>query len=376
MIYQLQNKDGKARRGRLIFERGIVETPAFMPVGTYGTVKGITSEEVKQTGTQMLLGNTFHLWLNPGNKIIKLHGDLHGFMKWSGPILTDSGGFQIFSLNNICKIKEEGAYFSNPINGDKIFLSPEKSIEIQYNLNSDITMIFDECNSYPSDYNYVKKSVEMSIRWAKRSKQQFDKLINKNALFGIIQGSIYPDLRNISLKGLLDIGFDGYAIGGLAVGEPKKYMYYILDHICSQIPQNKPRYLMGVGKPEDLIEGVRRGGIDMFDCVIPTRNARNGQLFITSGIIKIRNSKYKYDTLPLDSNCDCYTCINYTRAHLHHFDKFNKILGSRLNTLHNLYYYQQLMKEIRSAIDHGKFELFIKNFYHKRLLKSNSNIML
>ncbi|MFP3013205.1 MAG: tRNA guanosine(34) transglycosylase Tgt [Arsenophonus sp. NC-QC1-MAG3] len=372
MEYELQIQDGQARRGRLIFERGIVETPAFMPVGTYGTVKGMTPEEIKQTGSEILLGNTFHLWLRPGQEIMKLHGDLHNFMQWQGPILTDSGGFQVFSLSAICKIKEEGVYFRDPINGERIFLSPEKSMEIQYDLGSDIVMIFDECTPYPVDWNYAKKSMEMSLRLAKRSRQRFDELANKNALFGIIQGSVYSDLRYISLKGLVDIGFDGYAVGGLSVGEPKEDMHRILEHLCPQIPQNKPRYLMGVGKPEDLVEGVRRG-IDMFDCVMPTRNARNGHLFVTEGIIKIRNAKYKSDTSPLDAYCDCYTCSHYSRAYLHHLDRCTEILGIRLNTLHNLYYYQQLMTKIRQAIEKGEFEAFAIKFYQQINKSISSN---
>lgn len=364
MKYELKNQDGQARRGQLIFDRGIVETPVFMPVATYGTVKGMTPEEVKQTGTQILLGNTFHLWLRPGEDIIKSHGDLHNFMQWKEPILTDSGGFQVFSLGAIRKIKEEGVYFRHPINGERVFFNPEKSMEIQNDLGSDIIMVFDECTPSPVDWDYAKKSMEMSLRWAKRSRQRFDELTNKNAIFGIIHGNIYEDLRDLSVKGLLEIGFDGYAVGGLAVGEPKEDMNRILTHTCSQIPKNKPRYLMGVGKPEDLIEGVYRG-IDMFDCVMPTRNARNGHLFVTEGVIKIRNTKYKFDTSPLDPYCDCYTCSNYSRAYLHHLDKCKEILGSRLNTLHNLSYYHRLMNEIRQAIEKDKFEAFSVEFYRQ-----------
>ncbi|KAG1716889.1 hypothetical protein ID866_302 [Astraeus odoratus] len=350
MKFELDTTDGRARRGRLVFDRGVVETPAFMPVGTYGTVKGMTPEEVEATGAQIILGNTFHLWLRPGQEIMKLHGDLHDFMQWKGPILTDSGGFQVFSLGDIRKITEQGVHFRNPINGDPIFLDPEKSMEIQYDLGSDIVMIFDECTPYPADWDYAKRSMEMSLRWAKRSRDRFDSLQNKNALFGIIQGSVYEDLRDISVKGLVEIGFDGYAVGGLAVGEPKEDMHRILEHVCPQIPADKPRYLMGVGKPEDLVEGVRRG-IDMFDCVMPTRNARNGHLFVTDGVVKIRNAKHKSDTSPLDSECDCYTCRNYSRAYLHHLDRCNEILGARLNTIHNLRYYQRLMSGLRKAIE-------------------------
>ncbi|EFL92226.1 Queuine/archaeosine tRNA-ribosyltransferase [Candidatus Regiella insecticola LSR1] len=364
MKFELLNTDGNARRGRLVFKRGTVETPAFMPVGTYGTVKGMTPEEVKTSGAQILLGNTFHLWLRPGEQIIKKHGDLHDFMRWQSPILTDSGGFQVFSLGAMRKIKEEGVYFNSPIDGSKVFLSPEKSMEIQKELGSDIVMIFDECTPYPADWDYAKKSMELSLRWAQRSRQRFDELNNQNALFGIIQGGIYPDLRDISLNQLLEIGFDGYAVGGLAVGEPKAEMHRILEHICPQIPQEKPRYLMGVGKPEDLVEGVCRG-IDMFDCVMPTRNARNGHLFVTEGVIKIRNAKHKEDDSTLDKNCDCYTCCHYSRAYLHHLDRCNEMLGARLNTIHNLRYYQRLMAALRQAIEDKKLEDFVKEFYYQ-----------
>lgn len=364
MKFELLNTDGNARRGRLVFKHGTVETPAFMPVGTYGTVKGMTPEEVKTSGAQILLGNTFHLWLRPGEKIIKKHGDLHDFMQWQNPILTDSGGFQVFSLGAMRKIKEEGVYFNSPIDGSKVFLSPEKSMELQKELGSDIVMIFDECTPYPADWDYAKKSMELSLRWAQRSRQRFDELNNKNALFGIIQGGIYPDLRDISLNQLLEIGFDGYAVGGLAVGEPKAEMHRILEHICPRIPQEKPRYLMGVGKPEDLVEGVCRG-IDMFDCVMPSRNARNGHLFVTEGVIKIRNAKHKEDDSTLDKNCDCYTCRHYSRAYLHHLDRCNEMLGARLNTIHNLRYYQRLIAALRQAIEDKKLEDFVKEFYYQ-----------
>ncbi len=364
MKYELITQDGNARRGRMTFERGTVETPVFMPVGTYGTVKGMTPEEVKATGAQILLGNTFHLWLRPGCEIMQKHGDLHDFMQWHGPILTDSGGFQVFSLGDIRKITEEGVNFRNPINGDPIFLSPEISMDVQYTLGSDIVMILDECTPYPADWDYAKRSMEMSLRWAKRSRDQFDKLENPNALFGIIQGGVYEELRDISVKGLRDIGFDGYAVGGLAVGEPKADMHRILEHVCPQLPDNKPRYLMGVGKPEDLVEGVRRG-IDMFDCVMPTRNARNGHLFVTDGVVKIRNARYKDDTTALDPHCDCYTCRHYSRAYLHHLDRCGEILGARLNTIHNLRYYQRIMAEIREAIEQHRFEDFVTEFYQR-----------
>lgn len=368
MKYQLNKTNGYARRGRMTFSRPKgefhVETPAFMPVGTYGTVKGMTPEEVAATGAQILLGNTFHLWLRPGQEIMKMHGDLHGFMKWDAPILTDSGGFQVFSLAKMRKITEEGVSFRHPINGSKIFLSPEKSMQIQYDLGSDIVMIFDECTPYPATFEYAKKSMEMSARWAKRSRDEFDKLGNQNALFGIVQGGVFEELRQKSIEELVEIGFDGYAVGGLAVGEPKEDMHRILEYVCPRLPEDKPRYLMGVGKPEDLVEGVRRG-IDMFDCVMPTRNARNGHLFVTDGIVKIRNAKYREDTTALDPHCDCYTCKNYTKAYLYHLDKCGEILGARLNTIHNLRYYQRLMAEIRQSIDEDRFDDFVVAFYQR-----------
>lgn len=362
MKYELLKTDGKARRGQMIFERGLVQTPAFMPVGTYGTVKGMTPEEVSATGAEILLGNTFHLWLRPGQAVMKKHGGLHGFMNWNGPILTDSGGFQVFSLGDIRKITEEGVHFRNPVSGEKIFLSPEKSMEIQHDLDSDIVMIFDECTPYPATETEAEQSMLMSLRWAARSRQRFDELKNKNALFGIIQGGVYEHLRDISLDGLLKIGFDGYAIGGLAVGEPKPLMHKMLDYITGKIPADKPRYLMGVGKPEDLVEGVRRG-VDMFDCVMPTRNARNGHLFTADGVVKIRNACHRDDTAVLEAGCDCYTCKNYSRAYLHHLDKCNEILGARLNTIHNLRYYQRLMAGLRAAIEQGKLDAFVEDFY-------------
>lgn len=366
MKYELDKTNGRARRGRLIFQRPQgefkVETPAFMPVGTYGTVKGMTPEEVRATGAEILLGNTFHLWLRPGQEVMRKHGDLHDFMQWHRPILTDSGGFQVFSLGKLRKITEEGVQFQNPINGERIFLSPEKSMEIQYDLGSDIVMIFDECTPYPATFDYAKKSMEMSLRWAQRSRAHFDELGNKNALFGIVQGGTFEELRKISAEGLVNIGFDGYAIGGLAVGEPKEEMHRILEFTTPLLPADKPRYLMGVGKPEDLVEGVRRG-IDMFDCVMPTRNARNGHLFVTDGIVKIRNAKYKDDTNPLDPHCDCYTCKHYTKSYLYHLDKCGEILGARLNTIHNLRYYQRLMAEIRTAIEQDRFDDFVTEFY-------------
>ncbi|GGJ02603.1 queuine tRNA-ribosyltransferase [Shewanella hanedai] len=362
MKFELDTTDGRARRGRLIFDRGTVETPAFMPVGTYGTVKGMTPEEVRETGADILLGNTFHLWLRPGEEIMRKHGDLHDFMNWQRPILTDSGGFQVFSLGDIRKITEAGVHFRSPINGEKIFLDPEKSIQIQNSLGSDVVMIFDECTPYPATEDEARKSMQMSLRWAQRSRDEFDRLENPNSLFGIIQGGVYEDLRDESLNGLVNIGFDGYAVGGLAVGEPKEDMHRILEHVCPQIPNDKPRYLMGVGKPEDLVEGVRRG-VDMFDCVMPTRNARNGHLFTSEGVIKIRNARHRDDTATLDDKCDCYTCKNYSRAYLYHLDRCNEILGARLNTIHNLRYYQRLMEGLRGAIETGTLEAFVEEFY-------------
>ncbi|MFT5163115.1 MAG: queuine tRNA-ribosyltransferase [Alteromonadaceae bacterium] len=360
MKFELKNTDGKARRGSLTFDRGVVETPAFMPVGTYGTVKGMTPEEVKETGAHICLGNTFHLMLRPGTELIKLHGDLHDFMHWDKPILTDSGGFQVFSLGALRKISEKGVEFRSPINGDKIMLTPEKSMQVQRDLGSDIVMIFDECTPFPATLQEAKTSMELSLRWAKRSKDEHGD--NPSALFGIVQGGMYPELRDLSLAGLERIGFDGYAIGGLSVGEPKEDMINILNHTTGKIPADKPRYLMGVGKPEDIVEAVRRG-IDMFDCVMPTRNARNGHLFVTSGVVKIRNAKHKIDVGPLDEHCDCYTCKNYSKSYLHHLDRCNEILGARLNTIHNLRHYQVLMQSLREAIEDNRLEDFVVEFY-------------
>ncbi len=366
MKFELLNTCGKARRGRMIFERGVVETPAFMPVGTAGTVKGMTPEEVKATGAHICLGNTFHLMLRPGTQIIKQHGDLHDFMNWDKPILTDSGGFQVFSLGDLRKITEEGVTFRSPINGEKILLTPEKSMEVQRDLGSDIVMIFDECTPYPATQAEARSSMELSLRWAERSKQAHGD--NPSALFGIIQGGMYEELRTISLDGLIKIGFDGYAIGGLSVGEPKEDMMRVLDHIAPQMPEDKPRYLMGVGKPEDLVEAVRRG-VDMFDCVMPTRNARNGHLFVSTGVVKIRNAVHRTDTGPLDPECDCYTCQNYSRAYLHHLDRSNEMLGGRLNTIHNLHFYQKVMQDLRDAIAADRLEAHVAEFYAKRGLE-------
>ena len=363
MTYQLISKDGKARRGRLTFDRGTVETPAFMPVGTYGTVKGVKAEEIKELGAEIILGNTFHLMLRPGTDIVEQHGGLHEFIHWDKPILTDSGGFQVFSLGAMRKITEEGVRFSSPVNGEKIMLTPERSMEVQKKLGSDVVMIFDECTPYPATHQEAQSSMELSLRWAQRSKDAHGD--NPSALFGIVQGGMYEDLRVVSINGLKAIEFDGYAIGGLSVGEPKEDMVRILDHTAPLIPEDKPRYLMGVGKPEDLVEGVRRG-IDMFDCVMPTRNARNGHLFVTTGVVKLRNAKNKTDTGPLDSECECYTCKNYSRAYLHHLDKCREILGSQLNTIHNLHFYQKVMKGLRDAIEQGKLNDFVEEFYALR----------
>ncbi len=365
MKFELINSNGKARRGKLHFDRGVVETPAFMPVGTYGTVKGMTPDELLETGAHICLGNTFHLMLRPGTEIIRKHGDLHDFMNWQKPILTDSGGFQVFSLGDLRKITEKGVEFRSPINGEKIMLTPERSIEVQRELGSDIVMIFDECTPYPATHEEAKVSMELSLRWAERSKKEHGD--SKSALFGIVQGGMYPELREVSLKGLEDIGFDGYAIGGLSVGEPKEDMVNILDTTAYKLPEDKPRYLMGVGKPEDIVEAVRRG-IDMFDCVMPTRNARNGHLFVTDGVVKIRNAGHKDDTSTLDPECDCYTCKNFTRSYLHHLDKCNEILGAQLNTIHNLRYYQRLMQGLRDAIEADKLEEFVADFYARRNL--------
>ena len=363
MKFELFKTDGKARRGRMTFARGEVETPAFMPVGTAGTVKGMSPEEVAATGAQICLGNTFHLMLRPGTSIIKQHGDLHDFMHWDKPILTDSGGFQVFSLGELRKITEEGATFRSPINGEKILLTPEKSMEVQRDLGSDIVMIFDECTPHPATPAEARSSMELSLRWAERSKIAHGD--NPAALFGIVQGGMYEELRDISLQGLKDIGFDGYAIGGLSVGEPKEDMMRILSHTAPQMPEDKPRYLMGVGKPEDLVEAVRRG-VDMFDCVMPTRNARNGHLFVSDGVVKIRNAVHRTDTGPLDAECDCYTCTNFSRAYLHHLDRSNEMLGGRLNTIHNLHFYQKVMRDLRNAIEVGELESHVAEFYAKR----------
>lgn len=357
---------GRARRGRMTFPRGTVETPAFMPVGTYGTVKGMLPRDIKEIGAEIILGNTFHLMLRPGTEVIKEHGDLHDFMQWDKPILTDSGGFQVFSLGKMRKITEDGVSFKSPIDGSAVFLDPEKSIDVQRELGSDIVMIFDECTPYPATEAEARQSMELSMRWAKRSKDAHGD--SPSALFGIIQGGMHENLRSESLDGLADIGFDGYAIGGLSVGEPKEDMIRILNHLAVDMPEDKPRYLMGVGKPGDLVEAVRRG-IDMFDCVMPTRNARNGHLFTSTGVVKIRNAFHKRDTGPLDAECDCYTCKNFSRSYLHHLDKCREMLGGQLNTIHNLHYYQTIMQQMREALSNDTFDAFLTDFYSKQGLE-------
>ena len=357
MKFDLSGECGDARCGELTFRRGTAQTPAFMPVGTYGTVKSVTPEEVVESGANIILGNTFHLMLRPGTDIVRKHGGLHEFMHWDGPILTDSGGFQVFSLAAMRKLSEEGVRFQSPVNGDEVFLSPERSIEVQHDLNADVTMIFDECTPYPASEAEAKESMELSLRWAKRSRNRFDELRELapdrgEALFGIVQGGIYDDLREASLRGLCDIGFDGYAIGGLAVGEPEAERIAVLDTLLPKMPADNPRYLMGVGTPVDIAESVLRG-VDMFDCVIPTRHARNGQLFTARGKIKFRHAQYADDTSPPDPDCGCYTCQNFSLAYLRHLVKCGEILGPRLATIHNLYYYQQLMKKLRRAISAG-----------------------
>ena len=365
MKYELLATDGAARRGRLTLNHGTVDTPAFMPVGTYGTVKAMTPQSLHDIGAQICLGNTFHLWLRPGLEVIEAFGGLHQFMAWDGPILTDSGGFQVFSLGALRKITEEGVRFSSPVNGDKLFLTPEESMRIQKVLNSDVVMIFDECTPYPASVPEAADSMRLSLRWARRSRDEFDRLENNNALFGIVQGGMYENLRDESLAGLTDIGFHGYAIGGLSVGEPKEDMQRILHHTAPRLPVDKPRYLMGVGTPEDLVFSVQ-AGIDMFDCVMPTRNARNGWLFTRHGDVKIRNAVHKKDTRPIDESCDCYTCRNFSRGYLHHLNRLNEILGARLATIHNLHYYQQLMRELRDAIASGTLTDYVARFHRER----------
>ncbi len=359
MKFDLHKSDGAARRGTLHLAHGAVETPAFMPVGTYGTVKAMSPQELNDIGAHIVLGNTFHLWLRPGLEVIEAHGGLHRFMSWDKPILTDSGGFQVFSLGELRRITGGGVEFRSPVNGSKCFLSPEESMRIQRVLNSDIVMIFDECTPYPADEQVAAVSMRLSLGWAERSKKAHEG--NPNALFGIVQGGMHEQLRDESLRELMNIDFDGFAIGGLSVGEPKEDMLRILNHTAPQMPQHKPRYLMGVGTPEDLVDGVSFG-IDMFDCVMPTRNARNGHLFTRFGDVRIKNAQYKLDTKPLDEQCSCYTCRNFSRAYLHHLHKLNEILGARLNTIHNLHYYQELMRDVRASIEQGRFAEFVANF--------------
>jgi queuine tRNA-ribosyltransferase len=368
--FELLASDGTARRGRVHLNHGVVETPVFMPVGTYGTVKAMTPDELELLGSQIVLGNTFHLWLRPGVEVFQAHGGLHRFMGWRRPILTDSGGFQVFSLGALRKISEEGVRFASPINGDRLLLTPEESMRIQHALNSDITMVFDECTPYriderPATEVEAAQSMRLSLRWARRSRTEFDRLENGNALFGIVQGGMFENLRDESTAGLVDIGFDGYAIGGLSVGEPKEEMLRVLAHVAPRLPSHAPRYLMGVGTPEDLLDGIA-AGIDMFDCVLPTRNARNGWLFTSAGDVKIRNARYRDDTGPLDPACACPTCRGYTRSYLHHLQRVNEILGARLNTIHNLHYYLDLMRQARAAIESGSFVAFAEGTRARR----------
>ena len=347
MNFRILAADGAARRASLQLAHGVVETPMFMPVGTYGTVKAMAPDELEAIGAQVVLGNTFHLWLRPGTEVIAAHGGLHRFMGWRKPILTDSGGFQVFSLGALRKVAEEGVAFASPVNGDRLFLTPEISMQVQRALDSDIVMAFDECTPFPATRDETARSMELSMRWAARSKAAHAD--NRNALFGIVQGGMHEDLRDASLAALTGIGFDGYAIGGLSVGEPKEEMLRVLAHTAPRLPVDRPRYLMGVGTPEDIVAGVQ-AGIDMFDCVLPTRNARNGGLFTRFGDIRIRNAVHRNDTRPLDDTCGCYTCRNFSRAYLHHLQRVNEILGARLATIHNLYYYLALARELRDAI--------------------------
>lgn len=368
--FKLLATDGAARRGQITLNHGIVETPIFMPVGTYGSVKAMLPHELDEVGAQIVLGNTFHLWLRPGTEVMQKHGGLHGFMQWNKPILTDSGGFQVFSLHGMRKITEEGVKFASPIDGAKLFLTPEESMRIQRALNSDVAMVFDECTPYlidgrPATSEEAATSMRMSLRWAQRSRNAFIEQENPNALFGIVQGGMFEHLRDESLAGLVDIGFEGYAIGGLSVGEPKEDMMRVLAHVAPRLPEHAPRYLMGVGTPEDLVEGVSRG-IDMFDCVMPTRNARNGWLFTRFGDIKIRNARYRDDTRPLDPSCTCHTCSHFSRSYLHHLQRAKEITGSRLNTLHNLHFYLAIMQEMRDAIAAGRFEAWREQFARDR----------
>jgi queuine tRNA-ribosyltransferase len=363
MTFKLIAADGLARRGRLRFARGTVETPAFMPVGTYGTVKTLTPEDLQDLGAEMILGNTFHLMLRPGTEVIAAHGDLHDFMHWQAPILTDSGGFQVFSLAAMRKLTEEGVRFRSPVDGSTVFLDPETSMAVQRALGSDVVMVFDECTPHPASHAQAEASMALSLRWAARSRRAHGD--NPAALFGIVQGGMYPDLRACSVSGLLELGFDGYAVGGLSVGESAAERQAILDATLPLLPADRPRYLMGVGRPEDIVEAVSRG-IDMFDCVLPTRNARNAHLFTSKGTLRLRNSRYRSDTRPVDEACDCYTCRNYSRAYLRHLDRCNEMLGHRLNTVHNLRYFLGLMADIRAALEARRFDEFRARFYDRR----------
>ena len=368
--FDLLATDGLARRGRITLNHGSIETPIFMPVGTYGAVKAMSPVELETVGAQIILGNTFHLWLRPGLAVIEAFDGLHGFNGWHRPILTDSGGFQVFSLGQMRKISEEGVRFASPINGDKLLLTPEESMRIQRVLNSDIAMIFDECTPYeidgaPATSAQAADSMRLSLRWARRSRDAFDAQANPNALFGIVQGGMFEALRDESLAGLVDIGFDGYAIGGLSVGEPKEDMMRLLAHTAPRLPAGAPRYLMGVGTPEDLVQGVAHG-IDMFDCVLPTRNARNGWLFTRFGDLRLRNARFRDDRRPIDETCACYACRNFSRAYVHHLQRVDEILGARLATVHNLHYYLLLMTEMREAIALGEFGHFQRQFAQDR----------
>jgi queuine tRNA-ribosyltransferase len=362
MRFELLAQDGAARRGRLEFPRGTVETPAFMPVGTYGTVKAMTPENLEEIGAEIVLGNTFHLYLRPGLEVIAAHQGLHRFMHWQRPILTDSGGFQVWSLAEMRKITEEGVRFRSPVDGAQVFLSPEESMRIQRTLASDVAMSFDECTPYPATEAEARESMELSMRWALRGFQEYYRTEPPGTLFGIVQGGMYPQLRLASLAALEKVGFAGLAVGGLAVGESVAERQLVLDELLPHMPLRKPRYLMGVGRPEDLIEAVRRG-IDIFDCVMPTRHARNAHLFTRSGVVNIRNAAHHKDTGPVDPDCDCYACRNYSRSYLRHLDKCGEILGAHLNTIHNLYFYQRLMREMRGAIEAGRFEAYAAEFY-------------
>ncbi|MFU8895604.1 MAG: tRNA guanosine(34) transglycosylase Tgt [Gammaproteobacteria bacterium] len=364
MKFELLAKDGGARRGRLEFPRGVVETPVFMPVGTYGTVKAMTPEELQSLGARIILGNTFHLMLRPGEQIVAAHGGLHGFMHWDGPILTDSGGFQVWSLAELRKISEQGVRFASPVDGAQVFLGPERSMEIQHALGADIVMVFDECTPHPATEQQARESMELSLRWAARCRSAHGD--HPAALFGIVQGGMYPALRQASLAGLLELGFDGYALGGLSVGETAAEREAIIAAVEPLLPADRPRYLMGVGTPEDLVESVAQG-IDMFDCVMPTRNARNGYLFTHRGTLRIRNARHREDTGPIDPACGCYTCAHYSRAYLRHLERCNEILGARLNTIHNLYFYLDLMAQMRAAIEAGRFQDWRREFYARRI---------